>query len=170
MKRIFAFLVIGTMVIGSMAGCGKSNGGESAGTKNLEGSCSDILAKVYETAELDDGFRDSLQYFDNSVIPEDDDETEAYMIGTNDVDYTDSVYSAPMMSAIAYQCVLLRLEEGEDVEAAKQTLLDSADPRKWVCVEPESVQVENVGDVVMVIMADKEPADALVKAFKALGE
>ena len=92
------------------------------------------------------------------------------MIGTNEVDYTDSVYSAPMMSSIAYQCVLLRLEADEDVEAAKQTLLAAADPRKWICVEAESIQVENVGDVVMVIMANEETANAMVAAFKALGE
>ena len=56
------------------------------------------------------------------------------------------------------------------MEAAKQTLLAAADPKKWICVEAESIQVENVGDVVMVIMANEETANAMVAAFKALGE
>ena len=166
MKKFLAMLVAGVMVIGTLAGCGKSNENQAA---NLEGTCSEILSQVYENAELDADFRESLTYFANEAVPTDDVDTQLYMIGTSDVAFTDSVYSAPMMSSIAYQCVLLRLEEGADVEAAKETLLASADPRKWVCVEPESVLVENVGDVVMVLMADEPMATAIKDAFVALG-
>ena len=169
MKKILVLFMTGVMLAGVLAGCGKKATEENK-TANLEGTCSEILEKVYETAELDADFRESLQYYENTEIPSDDEEMESYMIGTNGVDYTDSVYSAPMMSSIAYQCVLLRLEADEDVEAAKQTLLAAADPRKWICVEAESIQVENVGDVVMVIMANEETANAMVAAFKALGE
>ena len=169
MKRLLAILLAGAMVVGMVA-CGgnKDNGGAQAAA-NLEGTCSEILATVYENAELDADFREALTYFMNDPIPADDAEMQTYMIGTSDVAFTDSVYSAPMMSSIAYQCVLLRLEEGADVEAAKETLLASADPRKWVCVEPESILVENVGDVVMVIMADEPMATAIKDAFVALG-
>ncbi len=166
MKKILAGLAVGVMLVGSLAGCG-SKADDTA--KNLEGSCSEILAQVYENAELEADLREAMQYYENTAIPEED-ETESYMIGTNDVDYTDSVYSAPMMSSVAYQCVLLRLEDDEDVEAAKQTLLESADPRKWMCVEAESVYVENVGDVVMVLMANEPTATAIKDAFLALGE
>lgn len=166
MKRLLTILLAGAMVVGMVA-CGGNGGKETAA--NLEGTCSEILATVYENAELDADFREALTYFMNDPIPTDDAETQTYMIGTSEVAFTDSVYSAPMMSSIAYQCVLLRLEEGADVEAAKETLLASADPRKWVCVEPESILVENVGDVVMVIMADEPMATAIKDAFVALG-
>ncbi len=169
MKKILVLFMTGVMLAGVLAGCGKKATEENKAA-NLEGTCSEILEKVYKTAELDADFKESLKYFENTEIPSDDEEMESYMIGTNEVDYTDSVYSAPMMSSIAYQCVLLRLEADEDVEAAKQTLLAAADPRKWICVEAESIQVENVGDVVMVIMANEETANAMVAAFKALGE
>lgn len=166
MKRLLAIILAGAMLVG-MTACGGNSGEEAAA--NLEGTCSEILAQVYENAELDADFREALTYFANEAIPADDAEMQTYMIGTSDVAFTDSVYSAPMMSSIAYQCVLLRLEEGADVEVAKETLLASADPRKWVCVEPESVLVENVGDVVMVIMADEPMATAIKDAFLALG-
>lgn len=168
MKRLLAILATGVMLIGTMAACG-GNAGSADTAANLEGTCSEILTQVYETAELDADFKEALQYFENTAIPTDDTDMQTFMIGTTDVAFTDSVYSAPMMSSIAYQCVLLRLEEGADVEAAKETLLASADPRKWVCVEPESVLVENVGDVVMVIMADEPMATAIKDAFLALG-
>ena len=93
---------------------------------------------------------------------------EEYILGTTEIDYTDSVYSAPMMSSIAYQCVLLRVSEDQDIEAAKKLLEENADPAKWICVEAESVVVENVGDVILFIMADKDVADAAKEAFLAL--
>ena len=73
-----------------------------------------------------------------------------------------------MMSSIAYQCVLLRVSEDQDIEAAKKLLEENADPAKWICVEAESVVVENVGNVILFIMADKDVADAAKEAFLAL--
>ena len=108
-----------------------------------------------------------MQYYEIIAIPE---ERKEYILGTTEVLYSDSVYSAPMMSSIAYQCVVLRVEEGQDVETAKQLLLDNADPIKWVCVEAESVVVENVGDVILYIMCDYATADAIKTAFLALNE
>ena len=168
MKKFLAILAAGVMLIGTMTACGGSS--ENTKTANLEGTCSEILAQVYENAELDADFREALAYYANEPIPADDEETKEYMIGTSEVAFTDSVYSAPMMSSVAYQCVLLRLEEGADMTAAKETLRAAANPAKWVCVEAESVYVENVGDVVMVLMADEPTATAIKDAFVALGE
>ena len=173
MKRFLAILTAGVMLIGTMTACGggsDKNGNAGDAAANLEGTCTEILAQVYETAELDADFREALSYYANEPIPADDAEAQTFMIGTSDVAFTDSVYSAPMMSSVAYQCVLLRLEEGADMEAAKETLLASADPVKWVCVEADSVYVENVGDVVMVLMADEPTASAIKDAFLALGK
>ena len=64
----------------------------------------------------------------------------------------------------------LRLPEGADVEAAKQTISDNADPRKWICVEAESVVVENVGEVILFVMGDTNTTNAIRSAFLALGE
>lgn len=86
------------------------------------------------------------------------------------MEYAESYYSIPMINVNPYQCILLRLPEGADVEAAKETLLANADPRKWVCVEAESVVVENVGDVILFLMADTATADAIKASFLALGE
>ena len=169
MKKILAILLAGVMLVGTMTACGGSSDNADAAA-NLEGTCIEILDQIYATAELDADFVDALQYYEKTTIPTDDAEMKAWMIGTSDVNFTDSVYSAPMMSSVAYQCILLRLEEGADVEAAKETLLASADPRKWVCVEAESVLVENVGDVVMFIMADEPMATAIKDAFLALAE
>ena len=62
------------------------------------------------------------------------------------------------------------MPEGTDVVKTKQLLLDNADPRKWICVEAESVVVESVGDVILYLMADQATADAVKDAFLSLSE
>lgn len=143
--------------------CGKSDKKDA----ELVGSLSEIMNSVYENADLPQDFRDALANYDSGEIPSDSAE---YLIGTTDVAYDESFYSMPMMNAVAYQCILLRLPEGADVDAAKQTLMDHADPRKWVCVEAESTVVENVGNVVLFIMGDSQVTNAMKDAFLALGE
>lgn len=163
-NKIFAGILIIALTVVTLAGCGTKKG-ETGGAVTLEGSCEEILSKVYENAELDADLREAMEYYQMSPIAED---MEEYILGTTDVNYTDSVYSAPMMSSVAYQCVVLRLEEDENVEEAKQLLIDNANPIKWVCVEAESVVVENVGDVILYLMADSVTAEAIKTAFLAL--
>ncbi len=179
MKKRIACILLAAMTL-TFAACGNKTGdsvaddGNITGSStegaletsaNLEGSCADILEEIYKTAKTEDDFFSYTEDYENVEITEDNEE---YILGTTDIDFTDSVYSAPMMSSIAYQCVVLRVSENQDVEAAKQLLKDNADPRKWVCVEAESVVVENVGDVILFIMADNDVAEAAKEAFLAL--
>lgn len=161
-KKITAVILTLAILVGAVTGCGKTNT-----VPKLEGSCMDIMDRVYETAVLDEGLREAMTYYETTIITED---REEYILGTDEVDYTDSAYSAPLMTSVAYQCVVLRIEPDEDILKTKQLLLDKADKRKWMCVEAESVVVENVGDVVLYVMADKETADAMKTAFLALGD
>ena len=155
-------LVTATLLLVS---CGKKDAEETSA--KLVGPLSEVMDSLYENAELSQDFRDSLADYDSGEIPS---ESAEYLIGTTDVAYDESFYSMPLMNVVPYQCILLRLPEGTDMETAKQTLVDHADPRKWVCVEAESVIVENVGDVVLFVMADSQTANALQTAFLALGE
>lgn len=155
-------LVTATLLLVS---CGKKDAEETS--SKLVGPLSEVMDSLYENAELSQDFRDSLADYDSGEIPS---ESAEYLIGTTDVAYDESFYSMPLMNVVPYQCILLRLPEGTDMETAKQTLVDHADPRKWVCVEAESVIVENVGDVVLFVMADSQTANALQAAFLALGE
>lgn len=179
MKRKIAWILLASMTL-SIAACGNKTGDSVADdgnitaeategaldtSANLEGSCADILDEIYKTAKTDDDYFSYTDDFENVEITEAEEE---YILGTTEIDYTDSVYSAPMMSSIAYQCVLLRVSEDQDIEAAKKLLEENADPAKWICVEAESVVVENVGDVILFIMADKDVADAAKEAFLAL--
>lgn len=157
-KWIVLSLVTAAVLLTS---CGKTDKKEA----ELVGPLSEVMDSLYENADLPQDFRDSLADFSTGEIPA---ESAEYLIGTTEVAYDESYFSVPMMNVIPYQCILLRLPEGADVDAAKQTIADHADPRKWVCVEAESVIVENVGNVVLFIMGDSQITNAMQEAFLAL--
>ncbi len=147
-----------------LAGLCTACGDKKESSDNLEGSLSDIMASLYANAELDEGFRESLDSYETVEITDD---LESYILGTDAITYTEGVVSMPMMSSMAYQCVLLRVDEA-DVESAKQLLKDNADPDKWVCVSAETTLIESRGNVIFFIMSGKDEAYAMNTAFQNL--
>lgn len=139
-------------------------GGKKESSDNLEGSLSDIMASLYANADLDEGFRESLDGYETVTITDD---LESYILGTDEITYTEGVVSMPMMSSMAYQCVLLRVDES-DVETARQLLKDNADPDKWVCVSAETTLIESRGNVIFFIMSGRDEAYAMNTAFQNL--
>ena len=113
-KRVAAVGMMFVMLF-SFAACGKTSTSEEA--EALSGSCIDILNKVYETADLDESMRDAMQDYEMTTI---DADMEEYVLGTDEITYTDSAYSAPMMTSVAYQCVVLRVPDGTDVPKANR--------------------------------------------------
>lgn len=164
MKMRIVIAAVTAVMMGLLTGCGNTGNDE---TVKLEGSCMEILNQVYAEANLDADLKTAMENYDTNDMT---DELEEYLLGTTEVDYEDAAYSIPLINAIAYQCVVLRVEDGDDVQEVKQQLSDNADPRKWVCVEPESILVENVGDVILFVMADEQTAEALQASFLALGK
>lgn len=160
--RIAALLVCCAVLC---CACGGSDSG-SKGGGTIEGDLSEVMAKIYEGVDLDAETKQAMQEFVCDTLTADN---EAAILGAADVPYTEGVFSVPMISSIAYQCVLLRVEP-EDVETVKTLLKDNADVNKWVCVSAETVLVENVGDVVLFIMSDKDSAYAVSASFQALAK
>lgn len=146
--------------------CCACGGTDSAGGGSIEGELTDIMADIYANINVDAETKESMQYYMTDTLTADN---EQAILGVSGVSYTEGVYSIPMMSSIAYQCVLLRVSP-DDVETVKTMLKDNADVNKWVCVSAETVLVENVGDVVLFVMCDQDRAYAISEAFQALGK
>ena len=53
------------------------------------------------------------------------------------------------------------------MEAQKTLIKENVDPIKWLCVQADTVLVENIGDVIILVMAD-DRANMIVDAFNAL--
>ena len=152
--------LFGILIAASILCTACGSGGNTS--DNPEGSLINIMEGVYENADLSEDFREGLNNFETFELTDD---LEVSVLGTDEISYTEGVVSMPMMSSIAYQCVLLRVEP-DDVEAAKQLIKDNADLNKWVCVSAETMLVESRGDVIFFVMADNDTAYALNSAFQ----
>ena len=161
-KRIGCGFLVGLLLL-CVTACGKSN---SAAAISIEGELSDIMADIYENADLDAETKEAMSGYVLDTLTADNEEA---LLGAADIPYMEGVFSVPMISSIAYQCVLLRVDP-EDVETVKEVLLANADLNKWVCVSAETVLVENVGDLVLFIMSSEDVAYAVSESFQALGD
>ncbi len=157
-KAVLAALCAFMMILSTACGDKKES------SDDLEGSLTDIMAALYENAELDAEFRESLDYYETITLTDD---LDSSILGTDEIAYTEGVASVPMVTSTAFQCVLLRVDEA-DVEKVKQTLKDNANPDKWVCVSAETTLIESRGNVIFFIMCGKEEAYAMNEAFQKL--
>lgn len=138
-------------------------GSKQESTDKLNDSLDDIMAGIYESADLSEDFRAGLENFETFELTED---MEISILGTDEIDYTEAVVSMPMISSIAYQCVLLRVAEDE-VDTVKQKIRDNTDLNKWICVSAETMLIESRGDVIFFVMGENDTAYALNTAFQA---
>lgn len=161
-KKAAACLLAGMLIFGITA-CG--NGG-SGKTVSIEGELTDIMSDIYANADLDSETKEAMEGYIMDTLTADN---ETAILGVSNVPYIEGVYSMPMISAIAYQCVLLRVEP-ENVDQVKDLLLTNADPNKWVCVSAETVLVDNLGDLVLFIMGGEDVTNAVSESFQTLSE
>ena len=155
MKKLVAILMA-LAALFMLAGCGQKNNGEA----NLTQTPSEILEKMYE------GFgEDELPVLANKELI---DEELEYNLGLTELDYKEGMISEPMMGSIAHSVVVIRLNENADVEKVVEDIKANVNPRKWVCVEAEKVIVESKGDVVVLIMSNKDTETKMIENFRKL--
>ena len=166
MKKILLIMLAIITIMGLVACSGtKDNSGKKSG--NLEGSLEEIIEKIYETADLEDDFRD---YVENGMIPEEvNAERAEYFLGKSDIEFEEALASEPMIQPGAYSLVLVRSKEGADIEKIKTDIKENVNPNKWICVgvSEENIIVDSIGDVIFLVMSDNG-AKPLHEAFLAL--
>ena len=159
-KKLFALLLVCTTIL-TLTGCGE---------KNVEGTLEEIMESVY--SDVYAGVADDQKpMLGNINVSTDMKDNIAYYIVTDEIEYEEILASEPMMGSIAHSVVLVRMKDGADIEAAKTTIKEKVDPRKWMCVEvPEDkVIVKSKGDLIILIMvADDTTREKLEEGFDNL--
>ncbi|MGB4658743.1 MAG: hypothetical protein WBI07_06170 [Mobilitalea sp.] len=95
-----------------------------------------------------------------------------YYTGLSDASKVkDLLVSETMIGSQAYSLVLVQLNKAEDAETVANEMLEGIDPRKWICVEADDLQIVTQSDLVMLIMVSSELKDSvtsveIVDAFK----
>lgn len=150
MKKIKVFSIFAVLLGGLflLSGCGQ---------KELTGSLEEIMSNLNDY--VFEGYADDEKpmLMNINVLQEQPDNIE-YFIGTTDIEYEEILASEPMISSIAYSVVLVKMKDGSDIEAAKEKILDTVNPRKWGCVDvpEEDIIVKNRGNVIALIMVADE--------------
>ena len=157
MKKLISMLLALTMVL-CLSACGGNNtpateAPTEAPIVKVEGTMEELLNKVVEKQPVE---------FMGGTMPVDltdtSDDGKWMVKNYTGLDSTDSITEAaffePMMGSIPYSMVMVRTAEGADIKAVAEGMKNGIDPRKWICVEADDVQVVSFGDVVMLIMVD----------------
>lgn len=149
-------IIMGCAIVLSVVLVGCSN------NKNVEEKLEDLMAKIYEVIPEDE----RPMMLNNTVVTE---ENIEYYLGTKDITFKEALASEPMVGSIPHSVVLIRANEGQDIEALKKAVKENVNPAKWICVnvEEENVIVENNGDLVILIMTNEHPQE-LLEQFKNL--
>ena len=160
MKK-FSFVLALLLALLALVGCGAS--GDSSAAVTLEGTPSEIIDKIYAGAgdlEYPMMLQTSELTADNSV----------YMVGVERDQYKEGAVSESMVGSIAYSMAVLRANDAESAQALADSVKEKVDPRKWICVQAETVSTSVIGDVVFFVMADQSYVDALNASFQALAQ
>lgn len=160
MKKIFAMLLALAMLF-SFTACGgaatkpttEPTTAPTEAVKTVEGTMEELLNKVIEIQPVE--FMGGTMPIDLTDTSEDGLWNIKYNTGLDNADnITEAAVFGPMMGSMAYSMVMVRTAEGADVKTVAEGMKNGIDPRKWICVEADDLQVVSYGDVVMLIMVD----------------
>lgn len=97
------------------------------------------------------------------------DETAEYYLGLKDLSQVEeAVASESAIGSIPHSVCLVRAKDGVDVEALKEEIRTSVNPRKWICVgvEREDIVMASQGNLILMVINPDIPqqiADSFMK-------
>lgn len=161
MKKLLS-AVLAVMMIATLTACGA----KTESVKNLEGTSTEIIEKVYEQHKPE-------FYFETAEVDLNDADSFKTFTGLDSADKISEVsVSEPMMSSQAYSLVMVRVKDAKDSKEVAEAMKAGINPRKWVCVEADDIAAAGYGDMVMFVMVSSELDSAaskdMIQAFKTV--
>lgn len=154
MKRIFAIALSAAMLLGMFAGCGKSNAPAATTEPEklpLADSLETIIEKIY--AESPTEIAVMTMPLDLTDTSEDGLWALKSYTGLDSAELiSEAAVSEAMIGSIPYSMVLVRVADQDNAKAVAESMKAGIDPRKWICVEADDLQVSGYCDVVMLVM------------------
>ena len=151
MKKFLSIFAIVALVV-LLTGCGAN--------KNVSGTLEEIMDKLYVNIP-----EDERPMLTNIEIT---DENVEGFLGTADIEYEEALASESATGSIAHSVVLIRVKDNVNVEAIKEKIENSVNPRKWICVQAEDVEVESKGNLIVLIMSSETNVEKIENSFKNL--
>lgn len=153
MKKILTLLLVALLSLGLVA-CSSSS--DSINSMSLD----DIMDKLYEGISDDE----KPMLSEHVEVTADN---ENWYLGTEGLNFEEAIASEALIGSIAHSVVLVRVDE-KDVEAVMNTIKDSINTYKWVCVgiEKDELVIENRGNVILVVVDALGLSDKIVENFE----
>lgn len=159
---VVAIVVIAVVVaVLLMNGKGNENGKTKLPQVSSVEDLSSIVDKVYEgvTTEMFNVQTITLDLTDENLV-----ESYTGLASTEKLEY--AVVSEPMINAQPYSLVMAKVKDGVNASEVAKEMSEKINTRKWICVTAEQLYATNSGDIVFLIMTDKEKADSVYDSFK----
>lgn len=132
-----------------------SNGGSTTPTTpSLSDMMTNMLANVSELPMVGNTTIDSSNF-------------QAFLF-IDEIEGAEALASEAMIGSVAHSVVLLRVPDGTDAAAVAADIKDNANPRKWICVEAEKVEVVRHDNVILLCMSFESTCDEIVAGFNSL--
>ena len=151
MKKIL-YIFVAMFLALTLTGCGE---------RNVQGSLTDIMDKLYASIPED---QRPMMLMNVEVNKEN---VEMYL-GTSDIEFEEALASESATGSIAHSVVLVRVKDNANVELIKEKIENSVNPRKWICVEADEVEVESKGNLIILIMSSEINAEKIETEFNKL--
>ena len=145
-------LLVLIMLVICLTGCGQ---------KNVQGTLEEIMDKVYASIPQEER---PMMLMNTEVTKEN---VEMYL-GTSDIEFEEALASESGVGSIAHSVVLVRVKDGANVELIKEKIEKSINPRKWICVEAEEVEIESKGNLIILIMSSEINTEKIETEFDKL--
>ncbi len=164
MKKGIIWAIVAVIII-ALVGVGVYFSNQDDGNQGIKletaKDMKNFFGKIYKKIE------EQLPEVDTDIIDVSDAmEVTNYTGLKSNKDVEAIVVSMPVMSAQAYEAVMVKVKNGADIESMKQEMLDNIDMNKWICVSAEKVYVTNSGNVIFMVMSDEEWAKLVYDSFK----
>lgn len=192
MKKLLAMLLVGVMVVGSIA-CGKKEekpveppvveapeaevetetvveGEDDSDLEIVLSETEQIITKIYEHVQLEFPAMTILLDAENNEDPE---YFKSYTGLATDENVEQASVSEALISSQAYSLVVVKAKEGADVDAMAEEMKAGINPAKWVCVEADDLNIVVNGRYICLAMISSEYAEMataadLTDAFNAV--
>ena len=167
MKKIALFLSL-VLLMGAMTACGSAPAETTAPQSAVtapEGTTEELMNKLYENVTVE------LPLMTMPIDLADEFAVTAYTGAASAEGMLEGAFNESMIGAQAYSLSLVKCESADAAAALAQTMFDSIDTRKWVCVEATEKQAVVCGDLAFFVMLDPEygvTTDQIVEGFTAV--
>lgn len=197
MKKMISLLLVVALFAAMAAGCAQKPAEETTTEATTQPTTEATTEPTTEaTEEVSDPTQGaeagSLEAMINEIIAI---QPVEFMAATTNLDLTDTSENAAfqlkgftglddasmlkevstyesMIGSIAFSMVLVRVNDAANAKTVGEKMKDGIDPRKWICVEADDLQVVGCGDVVMLIMVSSAmegmTSQAFVDAFQTV--